>query len=211
MTFPVILAGPSGAGKTTVRDRLLADPAPTPFRFSVSMTTRRPRDGEKNGVDYRFVDRDTFLETVEAGGMLEYAEVHGELYGTPRANLEEARAEGSVLLLDIDVQGARQLRQAVPGAVSIFLLPPTGGRILQRLAGRGSETPEQLRRRLASAEDELDAVGEFDYAVVNDDLDEAVGVIRSIVAAESWAVARADNPALALAEALKGEIEAGMP
>lgn len=211
MSFPVILAGPSGAGKTTVRDRLLTERSGIPFRFSVSMTTRRPRDGETDGVDYRFVDRETFLDAVEADGMLEHAEVHGELYGTPRANLMEARSEGAFLLLDIDVQGARQLRETVPEAVSIFLLPPTGGRILERLRVRGSETPEELRRRLASAEDELDAVGEFDYAVINDDLEEAVGAVRSIVAAESRAVGRAGNPAVALADELKDEIGAGMP
>jgi guanylate kinase len=124
-TFPVILAGPSGAGKTTVRDRLLADPLGLPFRFSVSMTTRAPREGEVHGVDYRFVDRPRFLELVDAGGMLEHAEVHGELYGTPRENLVEALAEDAFLLLDIDVQGARQLRESTPEAVSIFLVPPS--------------------------------------------------------------------------------------
>jgi len=209
-TFPVILAGPSGAGKTTVRDRLLADPLGLPFRFSVSMTTREPREGEVHGVDYRFVDRPGFLELVDAGGMLEHAEVHGELYGTPRANLAEALAEDAFLLLDIDVQGARQLRESVPEAVSIFLVPPTGGRILERLRRRGSETDAQLRRRLESAVAELDAVREFDYAVVNDDLEAAVQAVRSIVTAESHAIRHPVGPAVALAERLKREIEEGM-
>ena len=210
MSFPVILAGPSGAGKTTVRDRLLTEPSDIAFRFSVSMTTRRPREGETDGIDYRFVDRAAFEATVDAGRMLEHAEVHGELYGTPGTNLDAARSEGAFLLLDIDVQGARQLRRAVPETVSIFLLPPTGGRILERLRGRGSETAEQLRRRLASAVDELDAVGEFDYAVINDDLDAAVRAVRSIVVAESCAVGRAENPAVRLSGELKDEIGAGM-
>jgi len=208
--FPVILAGPSGAGKTTVRDRLLKDPGDLPFRFSVSMTTRAPREGEAPGVDYRFIDRPGFLGLVESGDMLEHAEVHGELYGTPRDNLLAALADQAFLLLDIDVQGARQIREAVPESVSIFLVPPTGGHILERLRLRGSETDAQLRRRLESAVAELDAVREFDYAVVNDDLDAAVDAVRSIVAAESHALRHPVGPAVALAERLKREIEEGM-
>lgn len=207
-SFPVILAGPSGAGKTTIRDRLLADPEAGPgLRFSVSMTTRAPRDGERSGIDYAFVSREEFLGRVVADEMLEHAEVHGELYGTPRSNLADARAEERHLLLDIDVQGARQVRAAVPETVAIFLLPPDGRRILERLSGRGSETPRQLRRRLAAARAELAAVSEFDYVVVNDALEDAVRAVAGIIGAEERAVGRLGGRAQGRAEALGDEIE----
>lgn len=204
--FPVLIAGPSGAGKTTIRDRLVTGGDGHCFVFSVSMTTRAPRDGERDGGDYRFVDRKSFLALVGSGDMLEHAEVHGELYGTPRDNLERARREEAHLLLDIDVQGARQVRASVRGIVTIFILPPTGHQVLERLRGRGSETDAQLRRRLASAEAELAALSEFDYVVINDDLDHAVQAILAIVDAEGRAIARLGARAEAIASALRDEI-----
>lgn len=204
--FPLILAGPSGAGKTTIRDRILALSGAPPTVFSVSTTTRAPRSGERDGVDYRFVGRETFAELVESGRMLEHAEVHGERYGTPRDNLDRARARGAHLLLDIDVQGARQVRRAVPEAVSVFIVPPSGDRILERLRRRGSETDEQLERRLATARAELAAVAEFDYLVVNDDLDGAVEAIRAVIDAESRAIPRLGAAAERFARRLAGEI-----
>ncbi len=188
--FPLILAGPSGAGKTTVRDRLLAGPDADRFLFSVSVTTRAPRPGEKDGVDYGFITRREFEASIERGELLEHATVHGELYGTPRANLDLAVRANAILLLDIDVQGARLVRAAVPGVVSIFLFPPTGGRIVERLRRRASETPEQLSRRLANARVELEAAAEFDYLVVNDELDEAVEEVRGILRSEEAATRR---------------------
>lgn len=208
--FPVILAGPSGAGKTSIRDRLLALGDGPPTLFSVSMTTRAPRPGERDGVDYRFVTSEAFFELVDAGRMLEHAEVHGERYGTPLANLERARERGAHLLLDIDVQGARQVRAAVPDAVSIFVAPPDGERIFERLQRRGSETPEQLDRRLASARAELAAIAEFDYLVVNDELDGAVAAVRAVIHAESCRMTRLGPGAEAFARRLTGEIESAM-
>ncbi|MGH7541663.1 MAG: guanylate kinase [Gemmatimonadota bacterium] len=206
-SFPVILAGPSGAGKTTMRERLLADPEAAPrMTFSVSMTTRDPRPGEREGVDYRFVTREVFERRAREGALLEHAEVHGERYGTPRANLDEARGAGRHLLLDIDVQGARQVRRLVPETVAIFVLPPAGGRIRERLRRRGSETPEQLRRRLDSARAELAAIHWFDYVVVNDDLEAAVRAVSGIVTAEERAIRRLGGRAEARAAQLEDEI-----
>lgn len=205
--FPVILSGPSGAGKTTVRDRVLgSDAGSRAWMFSVSMTTRRPRPGERDGEDYRFVDRGEFERRIDAGEMLEFAEVHGELYGTPRSNLEEAREVGVHLLLDIDVQGARQVRRAVSDVVSIFILPPSGHRVVERLRSRASETEGELRARLENALAELEAIAEFDYVVVNDDLEAAVSAVCAIVAAEETAVRQLADPSVARAIALQGEI-----
>ncbi|MCY3598969.1 MAG: guanylate kinase [Gemmatimonadetes bacterium] len=180
--FPVILSGPSGAGKTTIRDRLLAEARSPGFLFSVSMTTRAPRARERDGVDYRFVSRSRFEALVDSGAMLEYATVHGERYGTPRDNLDRAREAGAHLLLDIDVQGARQVWEAVAEVLSIFIVPPTGERIARQLRGRGSESPEQLRRRLTNARSELKAAAEFDRLVVNDRIEEAVAEVSALVA-----------------------------
>lgn len=180
-TFPVVLAGPSGSGKTTVGRALerLEE-----VSFSVSATTRPPRREEENGVDYRFVSRRAFEDLRERDELLEWAEVHGELYGTPRSNLLEARRRGTHLLLDIDVQGARSVRDRVPGTVSVFLVPPDGRRIVRRLLERGTEDESQLRRRLAAAEQELGAIEEFDYVVINDDLQRAVDTVEEIVRSE---------------------------
>lgn len=180
-TFPVVLAGPSGSGKTTVGRALERREE---VRFSVSATTRPPRPEEEDGVDYRFYSRPAFEELRERDELLEWAEVHGELYGTPRSNLVEARGQGTHLLLDIDVQGARSVRERVPETVTVFLLPPDGSRIVRRLLERGTEDAEQLRRRLAAAEQELEAIGEFDYVVINDRLQDAVDTVEEIIRSE---------------------------
>jgi len=209
-SFAVILAGPSGAGKTTLRDRLLAPEMDERCTFSVSLTTRPPREGEREGTDYRFVDRDEFTRIVDSGGMLEHATVHGDLYGTPIANLDRASSAGKHLLLDIDVQGARQVREAVADVITIFVLPPSVSEMLRRLRGRGSENEAQLGRRYESALAELEAFPEFGYAVVNDDLDEAVRTVCSIMDAEERSVARLGSRAEAFADRLKDEIRRQM-
>lgn len=200
-----MLAGPSGGGKTSVCGKLLE--RREDVVFSVSATTRAPRPYETEGLHYRFVDRGRFEEMIERDELLEWAEVHDELYGTPRDQLETCREEGRTLLLDVDVQGARDIRRRVPGAVLVFLLPPSAEVMLERLRKRGSEGEEELRRRMRTALAELDAVGEFDYAVVNDDLAATVDAVEAIMAAEKRAVARlgADLRARvnALAEALE--------
>lgn len=205
---PIVLAGPSGGGKTSVCDELVRRRADV--AFSVSATTRAPRPDEVNGRHYRFVDRERFGQMAEAGELLEWAEVHGEMYGTPRDQLDRVR-EGRTLLLDIDVQGARDVRRRVPESVLVFLLPPSAESMLTRLRNRGSEDEETLRRRMRTALAELDAVGEFDYAVVNEDLDATVDAVEAILEAERRAVTRLGSTiaerADALATALRGALE----
>ena len=173
---PIVLAGPTGVGKTTVARALAADP--DRFVFSVSATTRRPRPGESDGADYEFVSREDFERMVAAGEFAEWARVHDHLYGTPRRNL--AARDGRRVLLDIDVQGAAQVRENVPSAVFVFLLPPSLETLLARLSGRGTEPREEVARRLGVARDELARVPEFDHVLVNDDLDATVAAVRAI-------------------------------
>ncbi len=205
--FPIVLSGPSGSGKSTVIRELLARRGD--LRFSVSATTREPRAGERSGVHYTFMARDEFEERSRRGQMLEWAEVHGELYGTPRENLSLALADGVHLLLDIDVQGARQVRSSVPEAVTIFLLPPPGA-WLGRLRSRGSESQGEFRRRLRTAEAELKAAGEFEYVVVNDDLADTVRRLASILEAEESRTARLGKELSRCASALRSEVDAGL-
>jgi len=176
---PVVLAAPSGTGKTTLAHRLVGH-SPE-YVFSVSATTRDPRPGEIDGVDYHFVDRRRFEEMVAADELVEWAEVHGRLYGTPRDELERAAARGAHVVLDIDVQGARQIKARIPDAKLIFILPPDLDTLLGRLTGRGTEDRASMARRLRSALEELQVVEEFDYVVVNDDLERCVEAIRAIV------------------------------
>lgn len=175
---PIVLAAPSGTGKTTLARALVEGPGR--YVFSVSATTRAPREGERDGVDYHFVDRETFLLMVERGDFAEWAEVHGRLYGTPRRELDEAAARGEHVVLDIDVQGARLIRTAVPDARLIFVLPPDVGIMMARLAGRGTEAPAEIAHRLRSALTELEAVPEFDFVVVNDELTRCLDAIRRV-------------------------------
>ena len=177
---PIVLAGPSGAGKTTLARALAADSER--FAFSVSVTTRPPRPGERDGTDYEFVSRKGFERMIRAGELAEWAPVHDHLYGTPRRNL--VGCDGRRVLLDIDVQGAVQVRASVPSAVCVFVLPPSARVLLRRLSARGTERREQIARRLRVARTELAQVPEFDHVVVNDDLDATVERVRRIASGE---------------------------
>jgi guanylate kinase len=186
----VVLAAPSGTGKTTLAQALVHRRGG--FCFSVSATTRAPREGEREGVDYTFVDQRAFQAMASKGELVEWATVHGDLYGTPRRELERALGRGEHVVLDIDVQGARLIRSSVPDAVLIFVLPPSVQVLMDRLVGRGTEDSAHVARRLRSALEELAAVPEFDYVVVNDDLDQCLDDIRTIVRAESLHTARTE-------------------
>lgn len=177
----IIVSAPSGAGKSTVVARVLRELSG--IRFSVSHATRAPRPGEREGVDYHFVDRAEFERLVGEGAFLEWAEVHGDLKGTASAEIDRARADGVDLLLDVDVQGAEQVRRRVPGAVSIFILPPSYRELEARLRGRGQDPEAAIRRRLDNARREVARYPEYDYIVVNDDLETAVNEVESIVQA----------------------------
>jgi guanylate kinase len=180
--FPIILSAPSGGGKTTIAHRLLAKR--DDVGYSVSCTTRAPRPREVDGRDYHFLTRDEFLRRRAAGDFAESAEVHGNLYGTLRSEIDRVLGRGQHVIMDIDVQGARQIRDAFPTSVTVFVLPPSGEVLLERLRKRKTESPQQLVSRLNSALQELRAVEEYEYVVVNDDLDHAVQRVGAIVDAE---------------------------
>jgi guanylate kinase len=168
------------------------------LRFSVSHTTRAPRGGERDGVEYHFVDRPAFEQLRDDGRLLEWAEVHGNLYGTGLEEYERARGEGKDLLLDVDVQGAAQVREKMADAVTVFILPPSYQVLEGRLRGRGQDDEPTIRRRLAAAGRELDAFVRYDYAIVNEELDACVEALVSIVRAARCRVSHVTERARAI-------------
>lgn len=177
----VVLAGPSAVGKSTVVSRL-RETVPDLY-FSVSMTTRAPRPGEVDGKDYFFVTPEAFQGRIDRDEMLEWADIHGGLQrsGTPAGPVQEAMGVGRPVLVEVDLVGARNIKRLMPEARTVFLAPPSWDVLVQRLTGRGTETPEVIERRLTTAREELDAQGEFDVVVVNDDVDVAVRSIADIL------------------------------
>jgi guanylate kinase len=177
-----IISAPSGAGKSTLCRELL-DIFPE-LRHSVSFTTRTPRTGELEGRDYHFVSREEFVRMIAAGEFAEWAEVHGNLYGTALNTLQKCRDAGIDLILDIDCQGAAQLKEKQVAGVNIFILPPSFQELRLRLEGRGSDSPDVIEKRLVNAEEEVRQAGWYDYIVVNDVFSRAVEDLKSIVIAE---------------------------
>lgn len=177
-----IVAAASGTGKTSLVKSLLA--ADRHIRLSISYTTRKPRPGEVDGVDYYFVDEAQFISMLEAGEFLECAEVHGARYGTSQARVENCLRAGEDLILEIDWQGAAQVRKLIPNVISIFILPPSMDTLERRLRNRAQDTEEVMARRLRAARDEMSHVAEFDYVIINDDFQMALEDLRAITRAQ---------------------------
>lgn len=176
----IIFSGPSGVGKGTVRD-LFIDREELNLAFSISMTTRSPRNGEKDGEDYYFVSRETFEEALDNNELLEYAEFVGNYYGTPIAEVERLRNEGKNVLLEIEVQGALQVIDRVPDALSIFLVPPSMDELQRRIENRKTESQEVIQKRLAKAAVEIELMNQYRYVVCNDDPEFAADMVALII------------------------------
>jgi len=176
-----IIAAPSGAGKTTLVGRLLADDPLV--KHSISFTTRAPRAGEQNGREYHFIDVQSFLAMRGRGEFAEWAEVHGNFYGTSRVWLDQRMQEGCDMVLEIDWQGAQQMRRQFPEAVGIFILPPSIDELERRLRNRGADSEDVIARRVAAALGEMRHVGEFDFVIINNDLDVALSELKAAVCA----------------------------
>ncbi len=177
-----IMSAPSGAGKTTLCKELMQ--AFPDIKFSISCTTRQMRSGETNGTDYHFISREEFKKIVNEGGFAEWAEVHGELYGTTVSELKKAGKEGFDLILDIDWQGARQIKEKLKGGVYIFIHPPSLDELENRLRKRGKDSDETIKRRLGNAREEMSHSNWYDHNITNDKLTEAMARLKSIVTAE---------------------------
>ena len=176
-----VVAAPSGAGKTTLVRMLLE--SESAVHLSISFTTRSLRPGEQNGREYHFIDAETFRGMIDRHEFLEWAEVHGNFYGTSKKWIADQLAGGNDVLLEIDWQGAQQVRQLFPEAIGIFILPPSMEELTRRLTGRGTDSAEVISRRLAAAQAEMRHVGEFDYVIINDRLEQALDELRAVVCA----------------------------
>lgn len=188
----IVLSGPSGVGKGTIR-KAMFEKENHNFTYSISMTTRKPREGEVDGKDYYFVTKDEFLKRIDEGKFLEHAEFVGNYYGTPLDKVNEQLDLGKEVILEIDVKGAMQVKKKVPDAVLIFILPPTKETLYERLKGRGTETEEVIKKRIETANEELLISKNYDYAVINDKVDKAVDEIMEIIDSEHLKVDRFIN------------------
>ena len=206
--FPLVLSAPSGVGKTTIAKRLLS--LRTDVGYSVSCTTRTPRANETDGIDYRFLSDDEFVSKQGRGEFAEWALVHGKRYGTLRSEVQRVLDAGRFVLMDIDVQGARQFVQSFPGSVLVFVLPPSVEALVDRLRSRNTESDAQLAERLRNAHTELQDVIRYHYVVVNDALDQAVENVSAIIDAEGLRRDRVhmlDEQVSALVSRLEEQIE----
>ncbi|MER1955931.1 MAG: guanylate kinase [Solibacillus sp.] len=197
----IVLSGPSGVGKGTVRKELFSQPD-TNYEYSISMTTRNPREGEIDGVDYFFRTREEFETLIEQGGLLEHAEFVSNYYGTPLAYVQETLEAGRDVFLEIEVQGAAQIREKAPDALFIFLAPPSITELEQRLVGRGTETEDVIARRIATAREEVEMMSLYDYVVENDQVQNACDKINAIIVAEHCRRVRVEKRYLSM---LRGE------
>ncbi|MBD3858142.1 guanylate kinase [Bacillus sp. 28A-2] len=179
----IVLSGPSGVGKGTVRQAIFSQ-GDTKFEYSISVTTRKPREGERNGVDYFFKTREEFEHMIENKKLLEWAEYVGNYYGTPVDYVEKTLSEGKDVFLEIEVQGALQVREAFPEGLFIFLAPPSLSELQNRIMTRGTESEDLIRNRMAAAKEEIEMMDAYDYVVENDDVELACERIKAIVLAE---------------------------
>jgi guanylate kinase len=203
--FPLVLSSPSGGGKSTIARQLLQ--GRDDLGYSVSATTRKSRAREIEGSDYFFMSRADFVARREQGEFVESANYAGEYYGTLKSEFERLFREGKHPVLDIEIDGARQIIEKYPDAVRVFVLPPSGAELVERLRGRNTEPPEILKRRLERAAIELEAAGEYDYVIVNDDIATAVRQVAAIIDAETRKVRRQRN-LKALIEGIRREVQA---
>ncbi len=187
----VVLSGPSGSGKDTVLEKLKN--LDIVFDKTISATTRQMREGEKDGVDYYFIDKNTFEKRIEEGFFLEYTLYNGNYYGTPKSEVEKHIDKGGCILLKIEVEGAGNVRKAMPEALSIFIIPPSMEELERRLRGRGTETEESFKERFETAKDELSRAKEYDYVVINDDIDLCAKQVSQILESEKLRYCRMEN------------------
>ena len=186
-----VVSGPSGAGKGTICKALLNKN--DQIKLSVSATTRKPRNGEVHGVNYFFIEKEEFTKMIENGEFLEYAQIYDNFYGTPKAAIIECLEKGQDVILEIEMQGARQIKEVYPEGVFIFVLPPSLEELKSRIVGRGTETQEEIEKRFSCAFEEINQIVNYDYFIVNEDIEKSVSDVEAIICAEKNKVTRYKN------------------
>ena len=187
----LVVSGPSGAGKGTICKALLNKN--DQIKLSVSATTRKPRNGEVHGVNYFFIEKEEFAKMIENGEFLEYAQIYDNFYGTPKAAIIECLEKGQDVILEIEMQGARQIKEVYPEGVFIFVLPPSLEELKSRIVGRGTETQEEIEKRFSCAFEEINQIVNYDYFIVNEDIEKSVSDVEAIICAEQNKVTRYKN------------------